>query len=50
MKVKELIKKLEQCDPNNEVRVIEDVDDGNPNYWVELVDERESEVLIIGKE
>lgn len=50
MKVKQLIKKLEQCDPNIEVRVIEDVDDGNPNYWVELVDERESEVLIIGKE
>jgi len=51
MTVKELIKELQQCNPNAEVRVVEDVDDGNPNYWVELVDERSNEeVLIIGKE
>ena len=50
MRVKELIKELQKCNPNAEVRVIEEVDDGNPNYWVELVDERNEEVLIIGRE
>ena len=41
---------LLECNPDAEVRVIEDVDNGDPNYWVTLVDEREEEVLIIGKE
>jgi hypothetical protein len=50
MKVKDLIDELEKCDPDSEVRVIEHIDDGDPNYWVELVDERSDEVLIIGKE
>lgn len=50
MKVKELINLLQECNPEIEVRIIEDADDGNPNYWVEQVDERKEEVLIIGKE
>jgi hypothetical protein len=50
MTVHELIRMLQQCNPDAEVRVIEDVDNGDPNYWVTLVDEREDEVLIIGKE
>ena len=50
MLVTDLIRILGQCNPNAEVRVIEDVDDGNPNYWVAQVDEREDEVLLIGKE
>mgnify|MGYP001048727223 CR=1 FL=1 len=50
MKVKQLITMLQECNPDAEVRVIEDVDNGDPNYWVTLVDEREEEVLIIGKE
>jgi len=50
MKVKELIRKLQECNPDAEVRVVEEVDNGDPNYWVTLVDEREDEVLIIGKE
>ena len=32
MLVTDLIKILGQCNPNAEVRVVEDVDDGNPNY------------------
>jgi hypothetical protein len=50
MLVTDLIRILGQCNPNAEVRVVEDVDNGDPNYWVTLVDEREDEVLIIGKE
>jgi len=50
MTVHELIRMLQQCNPDAEVRVVEEVDDGNPNYWVALVDEREDEVLLIGKE
>lgn len=50
MTVHELIRMLQQCNPDSEVRVVEEIDDGNPNYWVTLVDEREDEVLIIGKE
>ena len=50
MTVHELIRMLQQCNPDSEVRVIEDIDDGNPNYWVALVEEREDEVLLIGKE
>jgi len=50
MTVNELIRMLQQCNPDAEVRVVENVDDGNPNYWVNLVDSREEEVLIIGKE
>ena len=50
MRVTDLIRILGQCNPNAEVRVVEDIDDGNPNYWVTSVDEREDEVLLIGKE
>ncbi len=50
MLVIDLIRILGQCNPNAEVRVVEDVDDGNPNYWVAQVDDREDEVLLIGKE
>jgi len=50
MLVTDLIRILGQCNPNAEVRVVEGVDNGDPNYWVTLVDEREDEVLIIGKE
>lgn len=50
MFVVDLIRILEQCNPNAEVRVIEEVDDGNPNYWLTQVDERGEEVLLIGKE
>jgi len=50
MLVTDLITILGQCNPHAEVRVVENVDDGNPNYWVSLVDAREDEVLLIGKE
>lgn len=54
MKVKELISELSKCNPDATVRVVEEVDDGNPNYWVEEVDQRQDrndfEVLIIGRE
>ena len=47
MTVNELIRMLQQCNPDAEVRVAEIVDDGGPNYWVTIVDSREDEVLII---
>ena len=50
MKVKDLIKQLNECNEESDVRVIEDSDNGDPNFWIVEVDEREGEVLLIGKE
>lgn len=54
MKVKDLIEQLSKCNPNASVRVVEEIDNGDPNFWVEEVDERRDqndfEVLLIGRE
>ena len=54
MKVKDLIKQLRKCNPNASVRVVEEIDNGDPNFWLEEVDERRDqndfEVLLIGRE
>jgi|TARA_R100000479_G_scaffold113319_1_gene57304 hypothetical protein len=50
MKVKDLIKQLNKCNEESDVRVVEDSDNGDPNFWVVEIDERDGEVLLIGKE
>ena len=60
MTVKELIKKLQQIeDTTLSVRVIEEKDNGRPNYWLNNIDisdtgetgyELHGEVRLIGKE
>jgi len=60
MNVKELIEELKKIkDKTLEVRVIEDYDDGGPNYWIRSIEvsetgrsgyELEGEVRLIGRE
>ena len=41
MKVKDLIKQLNKCNEESDVRVVEDSDNGDPNFWVVEIDERD---------
>ena len=50
MKVKDLIKQLNKCNEESDLRVVEYSDNGDPNFWVVEIDERDGEVLLIGKE